>query len=302
MGPDFCRAELGCASLVQPISPALLLDPLFVALILLGVALAIASRPRASKERSSPASPANADRKPLSPGERVLGALRAVASIPAKWGLRLAWIVWATHWLFATPRFSFWALSLMESPPIDVRAALGDTPESRCAMVVLTGGALSPKQGVSRVELLQGSSMPRALGAARLYRERPVGHVIITGRADAWQYPDETAHAMADVLVAFGVPRDRILIEPLALDTRQNARFSTIIVRTLDVDKTLVVTSAVHLPRALDEFRRAGLPVIGAPVDHRYEKPEGYAPYVPSIASLVRMGQVIHEILGRLKP
>ncbi len=221
---------------------------------------------------------------------------------PRSWGLRLAWAAWILHWLFATPRFSFWALSTLETPPIDVVAALGDTPEDRCAMVVLTGGALSPKPGVSRAELLQGSSLPRALGAARLYRDRPVGHVIITGRADTWDYPDETAGAMADVLVAFGVPRDRIVIEPLALDTRQNARYSSYIVRSLGAEKTLVVTSAVHLPRALREFARTGLPVIGAPVDHRYEKPEGFAPYVPSIAAFVRTAQVLHEILGFFKP
>lgn len=282
---------------MQPISPALLLDPLFVALLVLAAALTIATRRRAPDD----ASPIAAN-EASSARSRAARALRRWSAIPRVWGLRLAWVVWATLWLFATPRFSFWALSTLETPPIDVRATLGDTPEARCAMVVLAGGALSPKMGVSPVELLQGSSMPRALGAARLYRERPVGHVIVTGRADTWDYPDETANAMADVLAAFGVPRERIIVEPLALDTRQNARFSTFIVRTLDVDKTLVVTSALHLPRALSEFRRAGLPVIGAPVDHRYEKPEGYAPYVPSIASLVRMGQVIHEILGRFKP
>jgi uncharacterized SAM-binding protein YcdF (DUF218 family) len=169
-------------------------------------------------------------------------------------------------------------------------------------MVVLTGGALSPKPGVSKPELLQGSSLPRALGAARLYRERPVGHVIVTGRADTWDFPDETATAMGEVLVAFGVPRERIIIESLSLDTRQNAQFSTAIVRSLGADETVVVTSALHLPRALFEFERAGLHVLGAPVDHRYEKPEGWAPYVPSIVSLVRMAQVLHEVLGRFKP
>ncbi len=254
---------------MQPITPALLLDPMFLGLLVLGAALFLTSRKREQRRR---------------------------------WGLRLAWAAWFVHWLFATPRFSFWALSLLEVPPINVPAALGDTPEDRCAMVVLTGGALSPKPGVSKAELLEGSSLPRALGAARLYQQRPVGHVIITGRADTWDYPDETANAMADVLVAFGVPRDRIIIEPLALDTRQNARYSTIIVRSLGAEKTLVVTSALHIPRAVAEFKRAGLDVISAPVDHRYEKPEGYAPYLPSIASFVRMGQVLHEVLGRFKP
>lgn len=256
------------------ISVALLFDPLLDLLVVLAIALLLVGRRRRGVPRS---------RRP-------------------RWGLRLAWLVWGTHWLFATPRFSFWALEQLELPPIDVVAALGDTPEDRCVMVVLTGGAMAPRPRVSRPELLAGSSLPRALGAARLYGERPVGRVIVTGRAEPWGYADDTAPAMADIMVALGVPRDRIVIEPLARDTRQNALFSSAIVRALGADKTLVVTSALHLPRALIEFERTRLAVIGAPVDHRYETPEGVTPFVPSIASLARMGQVLHEILGRFKP
>jgi len=259
---------------VSSISMAQLLDPLLVLLCVLALALLLVGRRRRG---------ALTRRRP-------------------RWGLRLAWLVWGTHWLFATPRFSFWALGLMELPPVDVVALLGDTPADRCAMIVLTGGTMAPRPRVSRPELLAGSSLPRAIGAARLYVERPVGHVVVTGRAEPWGYADDTALAMADVMVALGVPRERIIIEPLARDTRQNAMFSGAIVHSLGADKTLLVTSALHLPRALMEFERTGLKVIGAPVDHRYETPEGVAPYVPSIASMARMGQVIHEILGRFKP
>ena len=266
-----CASTLRCRAL-QPITPAALLDPLLDLLLLLLLALVLVTR------------------------------RKNATTTGRRYGLYLAWSVWIVHWLFATPRVSFAALSLLETPPIDVRAALGDTPEERTAMVVLTGGALTPKPGVARPELLQGASMPRALGAARLYHERPVGHVIITGRADTWDFPDECADAMADVLVAFGVPKERIIVEPLAMDTRQNALYSTWILRTLDVDKVVVVTSALHIPRSVAEFERAGQQVIGAPVDHRWEKPEGWAPYLPSTISLVRMGQVLHEVLGRFKP
>lgn len=263
---------VACATL-QPITPALVLDPLLDLLIVLGLALLITSRRHTDASRTK-----------------------------RRYGLWIAWAVWGTLWLFATPRVSFGALSLLEAPAIDLRAALAGTPEDRCVMVVLTGGALSPKPGVSKPELLQGSSMPRALGAARLYSERPVGHVIVTGRADAWDHPDETAAAMGEVLVAFGVPRERVILETLSLDTRQNARFSGAIARELGAEKIVVVTSALHVPRAVFEFEGAGMHVLGAPVDHRYEKPEGWAPYVPSMASMVRMGQVIHEVLGRWKP
>jgi uncharacterized SAM-binding protein YcdF (DUF218 family) len=257
---------------VHHLSAALFFDPLFGLLVLLGVALFTMSR------------------RPL-PGPR-----------RARWGLGLAWLVWATTWLFATPRFSFGLLALMETPPADVRTALGDTPEERCAMVVLTGGNMAPRAGTWPSERLAGSSLPRAIGAARVYHERPVGHVIITGRGEPFGFPDETARAMADVMAAYGVPRERILLEERALNTRQNAQFSTRMVRELGAERTLVVTSALHMRRAVLEFERAGLGVIAAPVDHRYEPPEGVAPFIPSVASLVRVHQVVHEMLGRYRP
>jgi uncharacterized SAM-binding protein YcdF (DUF218 family) len=259
---------------VDRISASLFLDPIFALLVLLAIALLLAGRRRRA----------------------VIGPRRA------RRGLWLAWLVWATMWLFATPRFSFGVLGMMEMPPADVAAALGDTPEDRCAMIVLSGGNRSPRPGTWRSERLVASSLPRAIGAARVYHERPVGHVIVTGRGAPLGQPDETAGAMADVMVAHGVPRERIVLEPMALNTRQNAEFSAGIVRGLGVEKTLVVTSALHMRRAVLELERAGLRVIAAPVDHRHDPLEGLAPFVPSTGSLVIMYQVLHEIFGRFKP
>ncbi|MEZ4311351.1 MAG: YdcF family protein [Polyangiaceae bacterium] len=256
------------------ISYAMLLDPMLDFLVVLGLALLLAGRRRKS-----------------APPRRA-----------ARWGLRIARIWWLWMWLMATPRVSFGALWLIEMPPTDVKAALGDTPEDRCVMIVLTGGHLSPRDGVLRAELLSGSSLPRAIGAARVYLQRPVGHVIVTGRAEPWGYADETAASMGDVMVAFGVPRERILIEPMAQNTRQNAVFSALMARGLDAEKVVVVTSASHIPRAILEFERTGLHVIAAPVDHRYEKPESVVPYIPSTEAFVRSGKVLHEVLGRFRP
>lgn len=259
---------------VDRLSASLFLDPILGLLILLGVALLAMGRRRASS----------------------IGPRRP------RWGRRLAWLVWATLWLFSTPRFSFGLLSHLETPPADVVAALGDTPEERCAMIVLTGGNGSPRPETWPAEQLSGSSLPRAIGAARVYQQRPVGHVIVTGRGEPVGFPDGTARAMADVMVAFGVPRERIVLEESALNTRQNLLFSARIVRELGVERTLLVTSALHMGRSLLEAERAGLRVVAAPVDHRYEPPEGLPPYIPSIGSLLRMHQVLHEILGRYKP
>lgn len=263
------------AALVPDLTPARLLDPLLVVLVLLALSLWLAGRRR-----------------------------RAAGSRRPRWGLRLAWAAWGAHWLLATPRFAFAIFGALEAPAADVAAALGDTPEDRCAMIVLTGGTMTPppRSRAWRPELLAGSSLPRAIGAARVYHERPVGRVIVTGRAEPWHYPDDTARAMADVMAAFGVPRERIVIEPLARDTRQNALLGSAIARGFGAEKIVVVTSAVHIPRAVRELERIGVPVIAAPVDHRHEEQEGIASLLPAASSMQLSAQAIHEVLGFFKP
>jgi hypothetical protein len=122
----------------------MLLDPLLVLLVVLAIGLVFLTRARGGAE----------------------------ARRQRRWGLALAWVAWGALWLFATPRFSFATLDALEVPPIDVAAALGSTPEERCAMVVLTGGTRTRQAGSAawQPELLEMSSVPRAIGAARLYR------------------------------------------------------------------------------------------------------------------------------------
>ena len=55
-------------------------------------------------------------------------------------------------------------------------------------------------------------------------------------------------------------------VEPLAADTRGNARFSTMMLQAQGINSAFLVTHAWHLPRAMAAFARAGLVVTPAPV------------------------------------
>src|SRR3954451_19690687 len=54
------------------------------------------------------------------------------------------------------------------------------------------------------------------------------------------------------------IPRAQIVIEPGSRNTAENARFSAELVRPNPGDRWILVTSAYHMPRALECFRRAG--------------------------------------------
>jgi uncharacterized SAM-binding protein YcdF (DUF218 family) len=103
-------------------------------------------------------------------------------------------------------------------------------------------------------------------------------------------------------MAALGVPREKILLETESTDTKENALFSAQRLRELQPTRVVVVTSALHMPRAVRWFARAGLQVIPAPVKLDPPPPEGVRGLIPSSPALFRSDRVLHELFGRLEP
>ncbi len=67
------------------------------------------------------------------------------------------------------------------------------------------------------------------------------------------------AEVMRDLALAAGVAEERLVLETESRSTLENARCSARIMRARGWTKALVVTDAVHLPRALLAFRARGI-------------------------------------------
>jgi len=67
-----------------------------------------------------------------------------------------------------------------------------------------------------------------------------------------------------------GIAPDRIVTETRSRNTSENAGFSLPLAAPAPGETWVLVTSAFHMPRAMESFRRAGWPDLTAfPVDHR---------------------------------
>ena len=71
---------------------------------------------------------------------------------------------------------------------------------------------------------------------------------------------------MRELALDAGVTPDRIVIEPTARNTLENAERSACIMAERGWSSPIVVSDRVHLPRALLAFRGAGLRAAGAGV------------------------------------
>lgn len=141
-------------------------------------------------------------------------------------------------------------------------------PEPADVAVILGGGTDAPQYPRSTVEV--NGAGDRIIYGLKLYKDGVVDKLLVTGGTADWQgdYASSPAHDMADLLVLMGVPKDDILLEPDSLNTYEDAQFSAKIIRESGFQKIILVTSALHMPRAYKLFREAGVDVIPAPVDY----------------------------------
>ena len=89
-------------------------------------------------------------------------------------------------------------------------------------------------------------------------------------------------------------------IEDKSETTEQNARNSARMLKAAGIKRVLLVTHAMHMPRAREAFVRAGLEVVEAPT--MFYSRTGGSPFalIPSASGLYRSHYAMHEWVGLL--
>lgn len=162
-------------------------------------------------------------------------------------------------------------------------------------IVVLTGGLSRPPRSADDVGAANLQSLHRLLAGVDLWRRVPHAQLVISGGG--------TLGVAEGVLMArlarqLGVPADAIRVESRSLSTWQNAR--DVAALSPPVPKHIwLVSSALHLPRALFAFRAAGLEPCAWPSESFYIPPSGsFFYYVPQSSALVKAEEAVHELVG----
>jgi uncharacterized SAM-binding protein YcdF (DUF218 family) len=165
------------------------------------------------------------------------------------------------------------------------------------AIVVLGGGSSYTWLERADVEASDLSSSRLAAGArAWLAGRAPV--VILSGGGR----PGHTeAGNMARAITRLGVPPSALLLEQRSRNTRQNAEFTARLAQPQAIHRILLVTSALHMPRASALFRAAGFAVTPVPVPEIARRGGWADRWVPSPGALWRSGRAMKEYAGLLQ-
>ena len=136
------------------------------------------------------------------------------------------------------------------------------------AGVIVLGGSELPDVTAARGQPAFQESAERMFALADLSRRYPDARVIFSGGSGRlFGSPMQEADVVRMALPQLGVDPARIEYEPASRNTAENARLSRELAQPKPGERWLLVTSAMHMPRAVGCFRAAGFPVTAYPVD-----------------------------------
>ena len=190
--------------------------------------------------------------------------------------------------------------ALMGSLERQSRAAAALAPACCYDAIVVLGGGIAAAHPPELPEPDLNEGADRIWQAARLWKRGAAPRIIVTGGSFLAKHggpPLTEADAMRVFLIDLGVPADAITDEGKALNTIENIRNVRAIIGH---GKVALVTSAYHMPRALQLAARAGLDVGAFPTDYQ-AVPEARLPWdnwLPSIGGLSQSNLALREIIA----
>ncbi len=166
--------------------------------------------------------------------------------------------------------------------------------------IIVLGGAINPELSAARGAPEINSGAERMTAAVELARRFPSARIVLTGGNNSLINPVSTeAMAGAIFLKKLGVAHDRILLEDKARTTAENAVFTRDLLKPKPGEHWLLVTSAMHMPRAIGAFRAAGFEVTPYPVDWRTRGwRDASVPFDTLSGGLSRTDTAVHEWIG----
>ncbi|ROZ66349.1 YdcF family protein [Ramlibacter sp. WS9] len=220
-----------------------------------------------------------------------------------RWTFVLALSGFALLWMASTP-----VVALALAAPLEQKYPAITAAASPSADVILVlGGALSGASPPKRPTFNIGPSAGRVWFTAELYRARKAPWVVVAGGNQPGQEGEQVeAEAITEMLGVLGVPHQAIRIEGLSRNTRENAANSLPLVQSLGAKRVLLVTSAIHMPRAIKTFEKAwsgsGVQVIAATADVESESPRRLLPkmWIPDASALGFVTKLLKEYAGGL--
>lgn len=168
----------------------------------------------------------------------------------------------------------------------------------RADVIVIFGGNTQANRANWFEPYNRETAVDRIDLAQALYLAGRAPRILISGSALDGKVSE--AQMIARLLRQRGIPDSAILLENNSRNTYENARFTDIIMRGQKLKSALLVTSALHMPRAAASLQKRGIQVTAASGAAQIVLPLKNPPELwrPHVRSLEASRTIIKEYLG----
>ena len=165
----------------------------------------------------------------------------------------------------------------LEPPPLEAEAA------RRAQAIVILGGGRNRSAIEWGGETVNDWTLQRLRYGAQLARNTSLPVYVTGGKPTGGSHPE--GELMAGTLARdFGVAVK--WIDNAADTTRENALMAAKDLKPAGIQRIVLVTTAIHMPRSQAAFENAGFIVTPAPTDYAGQRPFGVYQLVPSPGAL----------------
>ncbi len=183
--------------------------------------------------------------------------------------------------------------------PYETELGIAADLESDYDVVMVLGGYSQYIEDYDQFDLFESSD--RLFQGLRLYNMGKAKKILLVGGTGRLVDRDnrESTHAK-DFLVQMGVHEEDILVEAESNNSHENAVRAMEILRTHDFQKSILVTSASHMPRSIACFNKLGLHPTPFSVDATAGPRRAQLDYlfIPNSNVLESWNALVHEWVG----
>lgn len=171
----------------------------------------------------------------------------------------------AAFYLACTPWVGAWLLGRLEY--VHPRLQVAEAPAADAVLVL--GGTMGPASPEGYLPNWS-DAMERFEGGVALVQAGRAPRLLFTGGPLRDGGAESEGAAMRRLAVARGVPAEAIAVLGRVGNTADEVRVLADHAREHGLRRIILVTSAWHMPRAMRQFRAAGLEITAFPVDYHY--------------------------------
>ena len=185
--------------------------------------------------------------------------------------------------------------------PLEDRFARPDSLPETAAGIIVLGGAQEPHVTAARGVLAVNHGGERLIEGLALAERYPEARLVFSGGSGRIGGRGGSEQLVNELFVTLmTIDPSRVVYEERSRNTWENAHFTKELVAPRPDETWLLVTSAIHMPRAMGIFRKANFVVTPWPVDYRSTTIFTWPPGFELSERLLELDQTTREYLGLL--